>query len=71
MPKMDDSKDLGGHYIKRSHRRNAINACRVPLKAVFMSNGKTDKHGSMQHHKHWLRCVGDCILYNDPLNYKT
>ena len=27
---------LGGHYIKRGHRPNAINACRVAFKIVFM-----------------------------------
>ena len=32
------------HYIKHSHRSNTINAWRVAYKAVFMSNGKSDKH---------------------------
>ena len=36
--------DYRAHYIKRSHRCNAIDACRVAFKAVFMLTIKTDKH---------------------------
>ena len=39
-----NAQDYWADYIKQSHRRNAINSCRVAFKAVFMSNGKIEKH---------------------------